>query len=337
MAEQPFIQIQNISKSFGRNTVLDNVTLNITYSEIFGIIGRSGSGKTTLLNILIGFYKPDKGSIIFQSRDLLRDLANVKQQFGFTSQIGSFYDRLTVRENLLYFGKMYNVPDSVLRDRIPELLKLVELEDAANTLGGKLSSGMQKRLDIACSLIHDPKILILDEPTEDLDPILREEINDLMRKINKEKNVTMIITSHLLGEMEDVCNRVAILDNHKIITQGTIDQLKDTFSKSVEIILKTEARNYGYAMKQLHEYREVRDVKVIREKLYVYSQNPLYTLQNMIKILNTKKERVLEIKVNRPTLSEVFEELTKKEVKRDSAKKEVIQNVQVSQGDIKRL
>src|SRR3989344_501789 len=116
---------------------------------------------------------------------------------------------------------MFNVPDKDLTVRVPELLKLVELDDAADTLGGKLSSGMQKRLDIACSLIHDPRVLILDEPTEDLDPILRREINDLLKKINKEKNVTMIVTSHLLGEMEDLCNKVAILHNHQIISSGT--------------------------------------------------------------------------------------------------------------------
>ena len=101
----------------------------------------------------------------------------------------------------------------------------------------------------------------------------------------------MIITSHLLGEMEELCSRVAILHNHKIASAGTVDELKDSLSKSVEIILKTESGNYGYALKQLNEYREIKDVKVMKERLYVYSQNPLYTLQNMIRMLNSKKER----------------------------------------------
>ena len=111
MAELPFIQIQNISKSFEKRVVLDNISLNVPYGEIYGVIGRSGSGKTTLLNILIGFFTADSGAIIFQSRDLLKDLMNVKQQFGFASQTGSFYDRLSVKENLFYFGRMYNVSD----------------------------------------------------------------------------------------------------------------------------------------------------------------------------------------------------------------------------------
>lgn len=313
MADLPFIQIQDITKAFGINIVLDDINLDISYGDIFGIIGISGSGKTTLLNILIGFFKPDKGSVIFQSRDLLKDLSNVKQQFGFASQSGSFYDKLTVKENLFYFGRMYNVPDTELNDIVPELLRLVELEDAENTLGGKLSSGMQKRLDIACSLVHNPKVLILDEPTEDLDLILRREINNLLKKINKEKNVTMIITSHLLSEMEDVCNKVAILNNHKILASGTIDELKNSLSKSVEIILKTENKNYEYAMKHINAYNEVRGIKVRNERLYVYSQNPLFTLQNLIKLLDVKKERIVEINVNRPTLNEVFEELINRE------------------------
>jgi len=314
MADLPFIQIQDITKTFGMNVVLDDINLDISYGDIFGIIGISGSGKTTLLNILIGFFKPDKGSVIFQSRDLLKDLSNVKQQFGFASQSGSFYDKLTVKENLFYFGRMYNVSDTELKDMVPELLRLVELEDAENTLGGKLSSGMQKRLDIACSLVHNPKVLILDEPTEDLDLILRRDINNLLKKINKEKNVTMIITSHLLSEMEDVCNKVAILNNHKILASGTVDELKNSLSKSIEIILKTENKNYEYAMKQINAYNEVKGVKVWNERLYVYSQNPLFTLQNLIRLIDVKKERIVEINVNRPTLNEVFEELINREM-----------------------
>ncbi|MAG47221.1 hypothetical protein CL617_01330 [archaeon] len=317
MANIPFIQIQGIRKSFGKNVVLDNIALDIPYGEIYGIIGKSGSGKTTLLNILIGFYKPNNGAIIFQSRNLLKDLMNVKQQFGFASQSGSFYGKLTVKENLQYFGKMYNVPENILEERIPRLLKLVSLTDAQDTQGRRLSSGMKKRLDIACSLIHDPKVLILDEPTEDLDIVLRRDINDLLRKINKEKNVTMIITSHLLHEMEDVCGRIAILNQSKIIKDGTVDELRDSTSKSVEVILKTEDQKYEQDVKSINAFNEVKDVKIARDKMYISSDNPLDALQDVIKLLNTRKKKILEIKINRPSLADVFEELTKDKVKKE--------------------
>ena len=162
--------------------------------------------------------------------------------------------------------------------------------------------------------IKTKDLLILDEPTEDLDLILRRDINNLLKKINKEKNVTMIITSHLLSEMEDVCSKVAILNNHKILASGTVDELKNSLSKSIEIILKTENKNYEYAMKQINAYNEVKGVKVWNERLYVYSQNPLFTLQNLIRLIDVKKERIVEINVNRPTLNEVFEELINREM-----------------------
>jgi len=187
MPQPPFIQLTGISKIFNKNIVLEDLNLSVGYGEILGIIGKSGSGKTTLLNIIIGFLKPDKGSVIFQSRNIHKDEINVDTQFGFASQEFSFYDKLTVDENLRYFGSLYKIKDKTLDQRIPELLKFVDLEDKRNLLASNLSTGMKKRLDIACSLIHDPKILILDEPTSDLDTFLRRDIIALLKKSIKKK------------------------------------------------------------------------------------------------------------------------------------------------------
>src|SRR3989344_9614830 len=187
MANPPFIEIQHLKKAFDQKIILEDVNLSIPYGEIFGIIGKSGSGKSTLLNILIGFLKPTQGQILFQSRDIFHDLDNVKQQFGFTAQEGSFYPKLTVRENLEYFGELYNMHSADLNQEIPRILRYFGLEDSEEVLGSQLSVGMQKRLDIACGIIHDPKVLILDEPTENLDPPLRREILTLLHEIKKKK------------------------------------------------------------------------------------------------------------------------------------------------------
>src|SRR3989344_3325467 len=138
MSAQTFIQFENVTKSFGRKVILDNLSLQIPYKEIFGVIGKSGSGKTTLLSILIGFLKPDKGQVLFQSRDIYRDLQSVQQQFGFAAQEGSFYLKLTVKENLWYFGRMYNIKPKQLKEKIPKLLKLVNLQDANDVVAWKI-------------------------------------------------------------------------------------------------------------------------------------------------------------------------------------------------------
>src|SRR3989344_6079412 len=145
MAQPPFIEIQHLRKTFKQHLVLNDININIEYGDIFGIIGKSGSGKTTLLNLLMGFLKPTDGHIVFQSRDIENDMQNVRQQFGFTAQEGSFYPKLTVRENMEYFGELYNVTPRELKEKIPRILKSFGLEEAEHVVGYKLSIGMQKR------------------------------------------------------------------------------------------------------------------------------------------------------------------------------------------------
>jgi ABC-2 type transport system ATP-binding protein len=318
MPEQPFIQFENITKSFGRKIILDNLSLNIPYKEIFGIIGKSGSGKTTLLSILIGFLKPDKGQVLFQSRDIYRDLQSVQQQFGFAAQEGSFYPKLTVEENLEYFGKMYNINTNVLKEKIPELLKLVELEDAHDLLGWKLSAGMQKRLDIACALINDPKVLILDEPTEDLDPALRNEVLDLLHKINREKDITIIITSHLLDEVEYLCSEVAILDKKKIIDSGNINELKNKYAKYSEVSLETEDRDYNHLIKKLKRRKDIKKYSVRGNRIYIYTiQKSEKALKSILILARKNKSKIISVSMGKPTLTELFEEVTKQEEKKE--------------------
>ena len=323
MAQQPIIQFFNITKIFGKNVVLDNLNLDISCGEIFGIIGRSGSGKTTLLSALIGFIKPEKGKIFFQGQNITNNIPDsVKQQIGFTAQEGSYYPRLTVRENLEYFGTLYNLSSSEIENKIPGILKLVNLDNDENKISSELSSGMQKRLDIACAIIHDPKLLILDEPTEDLDPVLRKEVLNLLRKINKEKNVTIIMTSHLLEEIEQICTHLAILHNKEILIEGTLNELKDYYSNNQEIILETYSGKYSALIKSLKQRKEVNKVIESDGKLLVYSPEAENVLRFIMKELESQDEKVLDLDMNKPSLSEVFESLIKEnvQVNRDNKK-----------------
>jgi len=226
----PYIEFEGITKKYGNTLVLDNLTLSIPYGEITGIIGPSGSGKTTMLNLLIGFVKPNKGRILFQSRNIIKDFSNVTTLFGFAAQEFSFYTDLTIEENLAYFGNLYKLKKSEIKLRTDELLKLLEIDYARKTIARSLSSGMGRRLDIACSLIHNPKVLILDEPTQDLDPILRKELVATIRKVNKERETTVIITSHLLGEIDEMCDTIGILYKGHIVKMGTPSELKKFYN-----------------------------------------------------------------------------------------------------------
>ena len=305
-----YIQIQNLIKSFGRNLVLKNVSFDINYKDIFGIIGISGSGKTTILNILIGFLRSDGGNVLFQSRRIGEDKKTIRKTFGFATQGGSFYSKLSVLENMEYFGRLYNISKGEIQRRSEMLLELMELGDAKDTLANNLSTGMQRRLDIACAMIHDPDVLILDEPTEDLDPVLRKEILGLIRRIN-DQGTTIIITSHLLSEMESVCNKITILHNGEILETGTPDQLKDAYSKFEEIHLETKPGNYDNILKGLNK-DYVRQVIKKKHKIVIYTNEAQKLLKDILRVLDNSKEKLVDVDVNKPSLEEVFESLTRK-------------------------
>ncbi len=317
--EQPFIQLENISKSYGKRNVLDKISLNIPYGEIFGIIGKSGSGKSTMLNIIVGFIKATQGKVYFQSHDIYNNIREVQEKFGFAAQEVSFYPRLTVKENLNYFGKMYNLTSLQLKERIPEILKLVNLQGVENLLGSRLSAGMQKRLDIACALVHEPRVLLLDEPTEDLDPALRLGLLDLIKKINHEKDVTVILTSHLLNEVEYVCGHVAILHDHKIITVGSVDKLKDDYSRDSEIVIELKDRNNTEFIKMAKKLTGIKKITERQGKVYLYTNKGTEILKNMLNIslLPKKKFDVTSVTLSKPSLEEVFESLTGDKMKEE--------------------
>ena len=217
---------------------------------------------------------------------------------------------------------MYNLSKHELEIKIPKTLKLVELDGEENKPACNLSSGMQKRLDIACAILHDPKVLILDEPTEDLDPVLRKGILNLLKLINKEKKVTVIITSHLLEEMELVCTRLAILHEKKIIASGTLNELKDKYSKNQEIILETYSGKYSGLVTALKDKKEIKKIMEKRGKLFIYSPQAEFVLRSLLQELDLRKEKILDIDLNKPSLSEVFESLTKQNVQINRDNKE---------------
>lgn len=222
------IELKGVTKRFKKNTVLDSIDLKIPQGKITGIIGASGEGKSTILKLIASFYKPNSGEITYFNRDIFKSSREIRVSFGFAIEDGSFYEDLSVEENLLYFGELYGFKGDVLRERIEELIKFVGLENAKKILAKNLSLGMKKRLDIACSLVHKPSVLILDEPTADLDPLLRFQIMKLIKKINLH-GTTVLFTTQLLGEAEGFCDKIAILYNEKIIEDSPPAKIKQKY------------------------------------------------------------------------------------------------------------
>ncbi len=225
-----FLKFENIKKSF-KKEVLKDVNLNVKEGELLGLIGKSGEGKSVLLNILIGLIKPDNGKIIFEDRNTIKKINYLRKNIGYASQENMLFDEMSIIENAYYFGKLYGLSNGEIELRFYELLPLMGLSDFENVLISNLSGGMKKRANFLVSLIHAPKLLVLDEPTVGLDPLLRTKIWDYIQKINK-SGTTLIVTSHLLDEIEENCSRVAILDKGIIIEIQGIKGYKSKYGKN---------------------------------------------------------------------------------------------------------
>jgi len=304
------IEVKNLSKSFGNHQVLKNIDLEIPSKKIFGIIGASGCGKTTLLKTIIGFWEADSGKVFYETRELAKNENSIRQIVGFATQDNAVYPKLTVKENLEYFGTLANVPRNTLKSNIEKVIRFIKLEDAADEIAENLSGGMQRRLDIGCAIIHKPRILILDEPTEDLDPILRREILSLIKRINQDET-TVIITSHLLHEAEQLCDEIAILHNGKVLRKGTPEQLRSLFSKDDEIHLITLKRNYK-AIADAIKTGAVKKIDRYSDRLVIRSTNSEQTVKKILSCLNRQKDKIVQLDIRKPSLSEVFINLVKK-------------------------
>ncbi len=316
----PVLKIENVSKYFSKRKILKNINLNIYSGEIIGLIGMSGHGKTTFLNTLIGFLRPDEGDVLFRLEHLLdyddgadrfrsvyKCANEAKKIFGFAAQNPSFYPDLTVQENLDYFGSLYNLSKEIRKTNGKILLNLMGIYDYRKLKAKNLSGGMQKRLDIACALIHDPKVLILDEPTADLDPLLRKQMWQIINKIN-DKGTTIILASHFLNEVESFCDRVAIMKQGEVVDVGTSPELKEKINNDDKINLLTTPGNYSYLERHLqNKNMKVKDIYKEGKYLVIATEKAEIVLKKLLDVIEKSDENLVEVYVVKKSLGEVFE------------------------------
>jgi ABC-2 type transport system ATP-binding protein len=328
MGSDTVLRISNISKSYGKQRVLHHVDIEIKKGEIFGIVGSSGSGKSTLLEILTGNILPDSGEILFEPKNITRfadanqtNLQSIyqypeslKKTVGYSSQEPSFYDNLTCAENLEFFGTLYGLSREIKKINSTIVLKLVGLDDAKNKLAKDLSGGMQKRLDLACSLIHDPKVLVLDEPTSDLDFLLRNQMWELIKKINK-KGTTIIMSSHFLDEIDQLCDRIIIINNGFVEYTGSPTELKKSRKGPAIISVETVERSYERVAAILtSKYKKNIDISITDTHIQVKIanvQDEFAEGRAIINIFKKAKQTPINCEIKRETISDIFEKLRK--------------------------
>jgi ABC-2 type transport system ATP-binding protein len=219
------IKVRSISKSFGNIEAVKNVSFTIDKGEIFGILGPNGAGKSTIVNILNTLVKPDKGDVMIDGINIRDDGDTIKLIMGVVPQEIALYEELSAYENLMFWGGLYDIPKPELKANVNNTLEIVDLVNRKDDRIKTFSGGMKRRINIACALLHNPRILVLDEPTVGVDPQNRNHIFEVIERLNNE-GMTMIYTTHYMEEAERFCDKIAIIDVGGIIAQGTLKELR---------------------------------------------------------------------------------------------------------------
>jgi len=304
------IETLDLTKSFGRLMAVDHVNLSIREGEIFGLLGPNGAGKTTTLSMLATLLKPTDGTAKVNGHDILREPDAVRRSIGIVFQDPSSDDILTGRENLYLHALMFGVENSVRERRIIEVLRLVDLEDRAKSLVKTYSGGMRRRLELARGLLHKPKILFLDEPTLGLDPQTREHIWQYIRRLVDQERVTIIITTHYMDEAERLCDRVAIIDDGRIVALDTPESLKQVIGGD---IIRLRIKNP--TLSPIKELRYVVKVEQTDGFVLLTVKDSGVHLQEILSLVGN----VESVELRTPTLNDVFLHYTGHEIREAEA------------------
>jgi len=296
------VQTSGLTKKFGSLVAVDHMDLSVESGEIFGFLGPNGAGKTTTVRILCGLMMPTSGTATVVGHDVVTEPEEVKQRIGYMPQAYGLYDDLTVDENLEFFGSIYRVPRDERRKRTDEILQLVRLEEFRKHYAGQLSGGMKRRVSLAVSLIHNPELLILDEPTAGIDPPLRRIFWQYFRELNK-RGVTFFINTHYMDEAE-LCDRLALISYGRLVSLGSPTELKRKAvgGERVEFVTADLPRT-GEILK---DSELVREVHASDGGIELIVEDAASAIPRLTSLLRERGVEVLQVKQIQPSLEDVF-------------------------------
>ena len=300
------LKIDNLHKSFGKNTIINGLSMSIPENTIFGFLGNNGAGKTTTMKMILGFLKIDEGSIEVFGEEVSFGQSKTNRFIGYLPDVPEFYGYMTAKEYLNLCGAITGLSKNEIKNKSEELLELVGLRDVNKRISG-YSRGMKQRLGIAQALLNSPKLLICDEPTSALDPLGRKEILDIILKIKD--FTTVIFSTHILSDVEAICDHVVVLDKGRNVLEGSIDELKNIKRKNT-IKIRFKSDKELKAFKSLDKFSNL----AMNEKgdtLYLTDEeNQLKDLDILYELYKLNIFPV-ELKIEEPTLENIFMEVTK--------------------------
>ena len=309
------VQVRDLTRTFSTITAVDRISFSIRQGEIFGLLGPNGAGKTTTLSMLATLLEPTGGSAEIMGIDVRMDQDGVRKAIGIVFQDPSLDEELTAWENMDFHGRLYRIPTDERRRRAEELLRLVELFDRKDDFVKTFSGGMRRRLEIARGLMHHPQVLFLDEPTLGLDPQTRNHLWTYIETLAREKNITIILTTHYMEEADRLCNRIAIIDHGKIIALDTPAKLKDGIGGDVITIKSPDPAAVVAAMNEPWVSR----VEQLNGEVMITLKNAEQHVSGIVATLIGKGITIESIAIHKPTLEDVFLSFTGKSIREEEA------------------
>ncbi|MFD5022662.1 ABC transporter ATP-binding protein [Paenibacillus sp. NPDC058367] len=302
------LELNGIVKRYQNKTAVNQVSLTVKEGEIFGLLGPNGAGKTTLISTICGLSDPEEGEILLFGKTMKSAGTEIKKQIGVVPQDIAVIQGLTAYENVTFFGKLYGLKGKLLKERVEEALNFTGLWDRRKDKPGKYSGGMQRRLNIACAIVHQPKLIIMDEPTVGVDPQSRNHILESICELNR-RGSTIIYTSHYMEEIEEICSSIAIMDEGRLIACGTSEELKEQIANEEKTFIEVATTSQMFA-DSLKNVEGVTECLVDENRITVVSTKGSNNLTRMIERLTSAHAEIITIGVERPSLESVFLTLT---------------------------
>jgi ABC-2 type transport system ATP-binding protein len=320
MMEETVIEAKNLTKQFKQVLAVDNVSFAVKKGEIFGLLGPNGAGKSTTIRMLTTLTKPTDGKAFVNGYDVVKEAKMVRKNIGLVSEKTILYDRLTAMENLMFFARLNNLDTTEAKKRSERLLEMVEMTEWKNARVGSFSTGMKQRINVIRSLLHDPEIIFLDEPTLGLDPQTTRSIREFIRDLN-EQGKTIVLTTHIMVEADNLSDRIAIIDHGKIAAMDTSKNLKrmidDDETRIIDLDIPNITKQMLSTINELSCVEKVFNKSLEEIRIYMNCDDPLEMLITLLKESNIP---VKGIKTVEPTLEDVFIKLTGHEIRDNPSK-----------------
>ncbi len=299
------VEVQNLKKRFGKTEALRGIDLSVPAGSVLGVLGPNGAGKTTVINCLTTLIRPDEGRAAIAGYNVVTDPAAVRALISVTGQFAAVDGELTARENLILFGRLLRLSSREAAKRATELLEQFDLFEAANRRVKEYSGGMRRRLDLAASIVAEPLVLFLDEPTTGLDPRSRQQLWDVVRGL-KQQGITIFLTTQYLEEADELADRIVVIDRGQVIAEGTADQLKDQVGGTyceIRLLDPKDEPRVRQALGDLHQCAK-------DGALALPAPNGVATLTDVIRRMDAINVGLADISLRRPSLDDVFFALT---------------------------